>query len=342
MDSYHKLRIRRYTIITTKYVLATLLSIHIAYWVGVIDFLSACYVAVLTLQPNLYRGISYSWELLKLTTVAVAITVAIVWTTYGDLHNNWWIYQTALSMGLIVLYSLWQEHQQGMIIGTFTVAYVTCLTKMIPDQQFFDMVHIRYLTILIGIATATLINYGSALFRYRDRPYLRILSVLKDLENVITRIIKDQDSTETQPDEKYLTWFQPVFKKLQQLEQDLDELRVEWLEWNLSPTEPVERYQRLQTVLYGLKNTAHYIWSNLLWNTHHGQESNPQWHEILETAQAQLRACQKSIETEEPERLSQTLPTDVSTSEKGPPREELRESLENLGNQTARLINHRK
>ncbi|MFB6356203.1 MAG: aromatic acid exporter family protein, partial [bacterium] len=78
MSFYRWMKIRRWSIVSSKYVLAVILSLHVAYFLGVMDYLSTVFVSVLTLQPNLYRGLQFSLEQLKGTVLGAGITLLII------------------------------------------------------------------------------------------------------------------------------------------------------------------------------------------------------------------------------------------------------------------------
>ncbi len=268
------LRTRRRTIITTKYVLAVLLSLHVTAWLGVIDFLSASFVAVATLQPNLYRGLRWSWDQLLATTLGAGVSAVVLLGSGGDLLDYWWMFQAAAAMGITIFLCLRFNLGKGTTIAIFTVVYLACLPRMIPDQGFWDMFHIRYATILIGLATATLLNYGSSLFRYRDRLALNLRSILQKLVSGLESLSSAELShpPEERELEPSLDRLRDLFESIHDMERDLAQLDRE-AHWTVSILE-LDEIREVRARLLLIKNLVHHTWTLLLKLLHHPPESD--------------------------------------------------------------------
>jgi hypothetical protein len=259
------MRIRRYTIVTLKYLFAVLLALSLALILDIPDYLSACFIAVLTLQPNFYRGIEFSWQQIKGTVVGGVVTVLVVLLSGGVLHGTFWPVQAAVSMAITIGLCLGYRLEEGSIIALFTVAYLTCLPEMI-HESFFRTLDLRILTIGVGLFTGLVMNYGSSLFGYRDRLFLNVRELTYRLGD---RIEAMADSLE-ELEEGNARSLRPELKRLRGLRQSLGEVEIDLEEIEFRhpsledpPTVEKEGYEDQFNRLYCLKDLSHHLWS--LW-----------------------------------------------------------------------------
>lgn len=289
------LKARRRAIISTKYILAVLLSLHVTAWFGVVDYLSASFVAVLTLQPNLYRGLNWSWEQLVTTTLGASVTWAVLFAGGGELSPTWWTVQAAIAMGITIYLCLRFDMGDASTIAVFTVVYLTCLPQMIPDQGFVETFHLRYATILIGIGTATLINYGSSLFRYSDRMNLNLREIIGELtealENLNTQL-RNNDRKDANLQEP-MTCLRDTFGRIHDVEIDLEQLSRE-AEWKATRVRQ-EQVGAIRSRLLLVKNMTHHAWSIVL-NLIHEEHSQTSLEELRQGLSQRIQALETLLD----------------------------------------------
>lgn len=251
--------LRRLMIVGIKYVLSVVISLHVAFWLTIPDFLSVSFITVITLRPNIREGYEFSTVQFKGTIIGAAITILMVLPTQGNLHPEFWHYQAAVAMGITIVICLLFELDEGTVIGTFTVSYLTCLPMMIPDQAFMNTLHLRFLTIAVGIATGMILNYASSFFGYHDRLYLGIDDTSNSLNEIFTRIENNLPGEDNLAD--YLDEVQNLRQNLDNLEKDLRQVS------GVSKGNEIESsgsYSKYFRVLYSLKDILHYLRSLLL------------------------------------------------------------------------------
>lgn len=255
---------RRLLIVGIKYVLAVVVSLHVAFWLSVPDYLSVSFIAVITLKPNLREGYDYSNVQLKGTIIGSLITLLMVLPTRGELHPELWHYQAAVAMGITIVTCLLLELGEGAVIGTFTVSYLTCLPMMIPGQEFMSTLHLRFLTIAVGIATGMILNYASSFFGYHDRLYLSIDDTSKSLKDLLVNLGDELPEDGTLRNQQLAAFLDEV----QNLRQDLDDLEKDLCQVsgisNGGEFETSGSYEKYFHVLYSLKDLLHYLRSMLL------------------------------------------------------------------------------
>lgn len=260
------LELRRYSIVFVKYILTTATSLYIALRIAPLDLLSCGFVAVLTLQPNLYRGLIFSWQQIKATTLAAVITTAVVFSLGVDVGASVSLLAAGLSMGLTIVACMKFNMRESTVVALFTVIYLMVLPQVI-GESYLGMMHLRYLTILIGIGTATLFNFLSSLFRYRDRLHLNLIDntkIIADRLTAVKELLNEREVTDEYLDEM-LNDFGVVFEQLRASKTDLNEIEKELTLLKKFPEELKEKENYLQrSMLYALNDISHYSWDIIL------------------------------------------------------------------------------
>jgi uncharacterized membrane protein YgaE (UPF0421/DUF939 family) len=264
LQSY--LDFRRHSIVFFKYVLATATSLYIASRVAPTDLLSCGFVAVLTLQPNLYRGLVFSWQQIKATTLAALITTAVVFALGIDVGIGVSLLAASISMGFTIVSCMKLKMEESTVVGLFTVIYLMVLPQVV-GESYLGMLHLRYLTILIGIGTATVFNFLSSLFRYQDRLHLNLIENTKALASRLTAVgqLLGGGDVDNEKLEEQLNNFGSVFERLRATKQDLNEIEKELILLKNFPRELKEKENYLQRgMLYTLNDISHYSWDIIL------------------------------------------------------------------------------
>ncbi len=266
MNSIHYMQARRYTIVTLKYFLTTATSFYLASQIVPEELLSISFIAVLSLQPNLYRGLKYSWTQFLATVFATVITATVVLGGQLDLAAQPTLLTTSIAMGLTIFFCLRLGLDEGTVIALFTVAYLTAIPLVI-DSSFLHGIFLRYLTIVLGIGTAAVFNFLSSLFRYRDRLFLHLVDVSNQLGRRLQQINRLlSESAGELPDRdklnRLLNNFNPVFKSLRDLRKDLDEIAREIKFFGRDET--TRENQLYKNQLNVLNDISHYVWDLLL------------------------------------------------------------------------------
>lgn len=265
MTKTTKMNLRRYAIVTMKYVLAVLISLGLAFLLEIPDYLSASFIAVLTLQPTLYRGIEFSWQQIKATVLGVVVTVSLVVVTGGGLHATYWPFQSAVAMGITIGFCLYFQLDEGTVIATFTVAYLTCLPEMI-HESFFRTLDLRFITIGIGLTAGLLMNYLSSLFGYRDRLYLNVHTSARQLGERLDDIVgcfSEPDDLERSLKHE-LKQLRALRQQLNNVEIDLEEIEFRAPGLTDESVSGEQGHQRQFDRIYCLKDFSHHLWSLLL------------------------------------------------------------------------------
>jgi len=267
LSQYLWMRTRRISIVSAKYFFAVVLSLSLAFWLRVPDYLSAAFISVLTLQPNLYRGLVFSWQQIKGTVIGVGVTVGVITVSGGVLFSvPYFMAQSAVAMAITIGLCLYLELDDGTVIAIFTVAYLTCLPRMIPGS-FFDTLHLRCITIAIGLTVGCFMNYGSSLFGYHDRLYQNIVDSVRDLDQLLTDFNQNlkKESGELTRDRIRQTLYElrQCRKRIGRIENDLKEIQFQP---EPVDSEPVEEgpYRKQFELIYFLKDFSHHFWSLLL------------------------------------------------------------------------------
>jgi uncharacterized membrane protein YgaE (UPF0421/DUF939 family) len=302
MTFFNKMLIRRYTIITMKYLLAVVVSLHIAVYYSIPDYLSTVFVSVVILQPNLYRGIIVSWQQVKGSILGMGVTVIVVYGSGGHLLDEWWIYQAALAMGLTILLTFLLSLTDATVISTFTVAYLTCLPRMIGETMMSTL-HIRVSTIFIGIGVGVSLNFLSSFLRYRDRIAINLAESSDQLRNLIHFIwntLSQSDSPAHDQTENCLNQARNLRQKLIEVEVDLEEIQKSVGTMNRQES---TNYQHDLNVLYAIKDAVHNLWGILLILHKNTPETETiGWiREELERMMPQMSSISRSLSHKEPE-----------------------------------------
>ncbi len=269
MSGTFYMKLRRLTIIGTKYFLATVLSLWLALWFNLPDLLSCGFVAVLTLQPNLYRGLKFSWEQIKATTIAALVTVAVVFLFGVNVAEAVPLVATGVAAAVTILVCLQLDFAEGNVVALFTVMYLFVLTEVM-GQSFWGMIHLRYLTILVGIGAATVLNFISSLFRYQDRLYLNLVQSTEEVTKRVARAVEIINQMEPQNIRKdlldeELSKYSPAFSSLRAIKEDLKEIsREEKWKLGVKNKEKSPRDFLHRNLMYDLNDITHYSWDLIL------------------------------------------------------------------------------
>jgi len=266
MTSVHYMQLRRYTIVTLKYLLATAFGFYLAEIIAPEELLSITFIAVLSLQPNLYRGLKYAGTQFAATTMATLLTSLVILGLQFDLYARPTIWTTALAMGLTILFCLRLGLGEGTVVALFTVTYLAAIPLLI-DTTFVHGIFLRYLTIVVGVGVAALFNFLSSLFRYRDRLFLHLVEGADELETHLKQIMQSFKSEQTGLPERselkdFLNQFGTIFSSLRSLRQDLDEIDREIRFFGREKMEVENQIYR--SFLNILNDISHYSWDLIL------------------------------------------------------------------------------
>ncbi len=266
LSSVNYMQFRRYTIVTLKYFLATAISFYLANWIEPTELLSIIFIAVLTLQPNLYRGLQFSWTQLTTTTLATVITTIVIIGLQLDLEARPTVFTTSVAMGVTIFFSLKLGLKEGTVIALFTVTYLAAIPLLI-ESSFLHGIFLRYLTIVLGVGAASLVNFLSSLFRYRDRIFLHLVDLSvklnKKLQSLSDLLIENRGEVpEASRLNDFLNNFNPLFTSLRELRRDLNEIAKEVKFFRRS--EHARENEHYRNLLNALNDLSHYLWDLLL------------------------------------------------------------------------------
>ena len=261
------LELRRYSIVFFKYILTTATSLLIASRFAPMDLLSCAFVAVLTLQPNLYRGLLFSWDQLKATTLAAVLSTIIIYVLQVNVGENVSILAASISMGFTIVACIRLKMEDSAVIALFTVVYLMVLPEVF-GESYWGMLHMRYLTILIGIGTASVFNFLTSLLRYKDRLHLNLIKNTKLLAGHLTAVkelLRENREIKDEQLNRQLEQFGEVFASLRASKQDLNEIEKEmtFIKGYSKKLREKENYFQ-QGLLYALNDISHYGWDVVL------------------------------------------------------------------------------
>ncbi len=230
MTQTRKMELRRHTIVATKFALTTYATLGLASLFAPSDLLSCAFVGLITLQPNLLRGLKASLVQVQATALATAVTILAAFALRHDLATSTSFLQVALAAGVTVFLSLRHFDGDVAMSGVFTVLYLSIMPSVL-GQSFWETIHVRYLTILIGIAASTVFNYGTSLLRHKDRLYLNVLAISTRLKEILLELEEHLTVVDSDPPvdmlKAHLADFRGVFDRLHRFQVDIEELEVE-------------------------------------------------------------------------------------------------------------------
>jgi len=307
VTTLQKLELRRSGIITLKFALATVSSLALASLFAPEGMLSAAFFALLTLQPTLMRGLRISLEQILATLVGTAVTVLVVFVLRQDPTRGLSYLQAGLAIGVTALVCLRMFSQGPMLTALFTVLFFSLMPSLL-NQSFWDTLHIRALTVLIGVGCSTVLNLGFSLLRHRDRLFIGLVAVSRDIRDLLLELEEVVAPAPEPPDRARLRGllprFRDVFEALGKAELDIEEVRREALRFRRGAAADAEQraaYLR-GALVRKMSNVSHYAWGTLL-NLLNNEVAGPRHVQLKEALSANVlkyRQAHRGLEQTEP------------------------------------------
>ncbi len=146
-----------------KCTIAGICSIILADNIGLDDNLSASFVAIICIKPTFYSGLITGKQQFIASFWGGAITGALI-ILFGK-----GILVTALSLLIVISLCVYQNWSNHLMIATFTVLYMF----LIPHETIEGVI-IRILSVFLGVAVASVINFVMSFIRYKKFFYSRV------------------------------------------------------------------------------------------------------------------------------------------------------------------------
>jgi uncharacterized membrane protein YgaE (UPF0421/DUF939 family) len=248
-----------------KFGLAASISLLFANKFSPNDLLSVCFITVLCLQPNLYRSIKSVLSQFYATLIATITTSLVVFLFYPIFAQEFSIFIIGISMALVIIMCINLNLADSTAIALFSVVYLSTMPHIL-EVSYWDTIHLRFLTILIGISVAMAINYLASLVRTSSRFYLLINNLFQISRNCFMEF--EEYLTEIKfnnVNDNELLLFK---KKIERIFATISELNIE-----LSEIESELKYNKFKTnidqktvyyytrIISRIHNIMHYIWN---------------------------------------------------------------------------------
>jgi uncharacterized membrane protein YgaE (UPF0421/DUF939 family) len=142
---------------------AAVLSILITNFVGIDDNLSSSFVAILCVKPTFYTGLKVGKEQFIASFWGGAITGALILLLGKSLTV------TTISLLIVISLCVFKKWLDYIAVAAFSVLYMF----LIPHETV-EGVLVRIISVFIGIAVASLINFLLSFVRYKNFFYYRV------------------------------------------------------------------------------------------------------------------------------------------------------------------------
>ncbi|MFN7132102.1 MAG: aromatic acid exporter family protein [Myxococcales bacterium] len=221
---------------------AVALAIATVNFIGVRDQISATFVALVCISPTVFTGIRRGIEQFTASLLGGAITLALLFT----FPRHPLVLGLAMALTVRVAFSVgyWRTY----LVAGFTVLYMYILPFDSPTVALEQ----RMLSVMVGIASSTLVNLGISAFSYRSLFTRRLQLVREALDKACRQIAEAAGDPQRAAHVARAT--DPVFAMLSALEPEVgDFVREGELRGKADPRRAFQMQAR------ALARAAHYV-----------------------------------------------------------------------------------
>lgn len=158
--------------------LAVALALACVNAIGLQDQISACFVALVCTSPTVFTGLRRGLEQLTASVLGGLVTIALLLT----LPRHPLV--LGLAMAITVRAAFVVGYWRTYLVAGFTVIYMYILPFGSPTVAFEQ----RIFSVGVGIASATVVNFGISAFSYRSLFIRRLALVREALATACERI----------------------------------------------------------------------------------------------------------------------------------------------------------
>ncbi len=200
-----------------KSAIAVFISIYIAKLLKMPDLLSPAFASVLCIQPTVFTGLKRGWQELFVSLLGAVLSVILV-LPYGI---N--LITIPITVAVTIYIAIKLNLDESIPIAIFTVLYIT----LFPLQSIWDTVKIRFLSILLGIGSASLVNYLISFIRYKYLFYTRMLRVSDIVYTKFSKLVEGIYDKDIELLNSLLIEIEQIFRQISNLKNEIKDLRRE-------------------------------------------------------------------------------------------------------------------
>lgn len=162
--------------------IAVVLSIYVSHLLGLNSVVFAAIASVLTIQPSVYRSWKYMLEQIKANIVGAILAVGAIFT----LGSDPWV------IGMVVILAIAINLKLGFE-KSITMSVIVIIAVMeVPEVDKVGFVLDRFLTIMIGVLSAMIINVVFAPPKYEKILMEKVRSTNEKMSSFLRLIINGE------------------------------------------------------------------------------------------------------------------------------------------------------
>ncbi len=289
MSRVRLLALRRALIISLKFGGTTALSLWFASQLTPLDLLSCGFVAVLTLQPSLFRGLRDSLDQVLASLIATAVSVLVVFALRLDPSQGFSLLGVSVGVGITAVICLQLLRFGATATALFTVLYLFTMPVAL-HESFWATLHLRALTVVIAVATSTAANLLTSWLRHANRGYLDLLEVATRGKELLLATEETLSARRNQPeDDRIRELMAPLrahFRRLNELhdasvQEEAERRRMRLRRGGEERNRGEKSAELCQYMQQRVNNLAHFHW-NVLLSLLHFQISEERYRELTE------------------------------------------------------------
>ncbi len=200
-----------------KSAVAVFISLYISKLLNLPDLLSPSFVAVLCIQPTVYTGIKRGSQEFFVSLLGAVLSLLLV-LPYGI---N--LITVPITVALTIYIAIKLKLDDSIPIAIFTVLYIT----LFPMKSIWVTTKIRFLSILLGIGSASLVNYLISFVRYKYLFYSRILRVVEITYSKFSAFLEAVFDKDWQQLNNLLNSIDQTYKQVNDLKGEITDIQKE-------------------------------------------------------------------------------------------------------------------
>ncbi len=196
---------------------AVFISLYIAKLLKLPDLLSPAFVAVLCIQPTVYTGIRRGLQEFFVSLLGAIFSLIFV-LPYGI---N--LITVPLTVAFTIYVAIKLHLDDSISIAIFTVLYIT----LFPGESVIKTTEIRFFSIVIGILSASFVNYLVSFVRYKYLFYTRLLRASEIIYIRFNQLVDSIYDKDVETLNSLLPEIDQIYKQLSNLKKELNDIRKE-------------------------------------------------------------------------------------------------------------------
>ncbi len=200
-----------------KSAIAVFISLYLAKLLNLPDLLSPAFVSVLCIQPTVFTGIKRGLQEFFVSLLGATLSLILV-LPYGI---N--LITVPITVALTIYIAIKLNLDDSIPIAIFTVLYIT----LFPMESVWITTKIRFLSILLGIASASFVNYLISFIRYKYLFYSRVLRVCEITYHKFSQFLEAVYDKDTLQLNSLLPQIDQIYKQVNNLKSEVTDIRKE-------------------------------------------------------------------------------------------------------------------